>query len=138
MTSAASDQPEIGTQGFCKDCPYNPDGFGRCRRNPPSAGMGFASAWPVVKADDWCGEHPARLYGAVAASTSGDGLDLTPSSVGWAPCPGCGAPALMAHADDCPELLAHVAAAQQNTPSEQAGQGRAIRPAPAKRRRKAA
>lgn len=140
MTGAASDEPKIGTLGFCKDCPYNPDGHGRCRRYPPSAGLGFASAWPVVGAWEWCGEHPARRYGAVVEITGAEDIGLTPASVGWAaPCPDCGAPALMVHTDDCPARLAHLAAVEKDTPSEQqADQGRAIRPAPAKRKPKAA
>lgn len=40
---------------ICLDCRYYKDG--RCRRHSPVyADLEFASEWPVVEPEDWCGD----------------------------------------------------------------------------------
>lgn len=51
----------------CKDCKYQAlkDGVLTCRRNAPKPGLKqheeampkIEVIWPIVKMDDWCGEH---------------------------------------------------------------------------------
>jgi hypothetical protein len=40
----------------CATCPYQE--LSRCRRYPPTAGVGYSRLLPVVHLEDWCGEHP--------------------------------------------------------------------------------
>lgn len=56
---------EIGTPGFCRDCPYwvahdQHESKGTCRRYPPTAGVGAPKILPTTSRLDWCGEHPER------------------------------------------------------------------------------
>lgn len=47
----------------CPDCLYYQkigDSQGVCRRYPPGF-IGKDTAWVVVRATDWCGEHVQRL-----------------------------------------------------------------------------
>lgn len=62
------------SEATCKTCPaasFSEDRPGyrvlssECRRMPPAAvcnedGESYYRAWPMVRPDDWCGEHPAR------------------------------------------------------------------------------
>ncbi len=54
------------TTPCCKTCKFweriedkHERKFGRCLRNPPQFVMSDAlnGEWPVIKADQWCGEH---------------------------------------------------------------------------------
>ena len=57
----------------CETCRYSrgadvveDDPYLECRRHAPS-GHGRVAAWPLVRLDDWCGEHrqghaPGRQY----------------------------------------------------------------------------
>ena len=43
----------------CSSCSYyDPanDEKGRCRKNPPLAGVEPSNRWPLASATDWCGE----------------------------------------------------------------------------------
>lgn len=42
----------------CRTCTFRRES--RCRRFPPTAGVGAPAIWPVTKDEDWCGEHPDR------------------------------------------------------------------------------
>lgn len=62
MGEATSDRPT------CRGCEYGealrePTSF-RCRRHAPRPGTGNSEgiAWPVVSADDWCGEYLRRGF----------------------------------------------------------------------------
>lgn len=56
-----NDSPECGN---CRFCVLDKDGDGQCRRYPPAVLVDegtWATVWPVVESDDFCGEwKPAQ------------------------------------------------------------------------------
>lgn len=49
----------------------------RCREKPPAVmtGSGIETRWPIVRSDDWCGEHqPAKPDTAASLSLMADAI----------------------------------------------------------------
>jgi len=55
-----ADEPEKDPYGCCVDCLYYSDPElvqSRCRLKPPVVLPAGDTAWPIVQAMDWCGQH---------------------------------------------------------------------------------
>lgn len=60
------DKPRDVDNGNSSIFKQNDTGEGQCRRRAP-----LKRGWPVVRVDDWCGEHEAE-YGVYAIDFNGN------------------------------------------------------------------
>jgi hypothetical protein len=103
---------EIGTPGFCRDCPYwvahdHHASKGTCRRFPPTAAVGAEKILPFTSHLDWCGEHPERRARGMKTVQR---LFQTVRPAEEPPCEGCGVPYGNLHKPDCPQMAANAGA----------------------------